>query len=72
VVPFKCELVTGSNINSLGSCNIVDIACHVLGGDVLQRVVVWWGTNVSSRRVSNTLINVVDPHVVDSGMGACH
>ena len=58
VVPLKGELVTCSNRKSLCSSNVVDIAGHALGCDILDGVVVWRTSNVTIGAVSKALVDV--------------
>lgn len=63
------HLVSSSHFDGLSCCSVVDVAGHILRGNVLERIVVWWTTNVSSGGVSDTLIDIVDERIPDGGMG---
>jgi hypothetical protein len=81
VVPLESQLVTTSNIDSLSSSlRAANIASHVLGGDILDGVVVRWATNVTTGLVTAALVDVVDRNAPNGavccdhleGAGSCH
>ena len=65
----EAYLVTGLDLEGLGSGGVVNVAGHVLAGDIDEGGVVGRGTDVARCRVAETLVNIIDPGGLDRGMG---
>lgn len=70
VVPLEGDLVTGLDLKGLSGSLVVNVAGHVLGGDIGDGAVAGGRTDVAALAVTFTLVDIVDPDGVDGGVGA--